>query len=128
MKLKEVLSFNVTFNVTVQFWFLPADVKAYQPVTIQWNNSSILKLQFMTTPKLLTAIKIELNCKPVTFYLNHYALEHGCRNFDLFFQDICHYMLDSKVHTLSETLEILALSLLYCNSSFSFLYEKYFLI
>ena len=38
----------------------------------------------------------------MTFYLNHYALEHGSQNFDLFFQYICYYMLNSNIHTLFE--------------------------
>ena len=63
----------------------------------------------------------------MTFCLNHCALECGCWNVDLFFQYIYYYMLGSKVHTLCEILDILALYPL-CNSNVIFLCNKYFLI
>ena len=65
------------------------------------------------------------DCKPVTFYLSHYALEHGYQYLD---QYICYNMLHSKIHRLSVILDILVLYPLHYSNDLNLSCNKYFWI
>ena len=71
--------------------------------TFLWCRDHIFLLVFHIT-NILTSV-----CKAVAFYLSRYILEHKCRNLDQFFRYICYSILDSRIHTLCEILDIFLL-------------------